>query len=203
MKGLTPKQHEILQYIQNYIEQNQYSPSYREIMDHFSLASPGSIYKYIRTLKRKGALSAEKKCSRSLSLTEPRKQAEVKSEIELPLIGNVAAGYPIELFVKSQMLAIPLSMVHNPENTYLLRTQGDSFQDVFIQDGDLILVEARQEVQAGETILGLINQHDSIIKKYYPDGQHIRLESISQPPLTLHSEHIFIQGVLVGLLRAY
>lgn len=205
MKGLTPKQLEILQYIQGYIEKNHFSPSYREIMGHFSLASPGSIYKYIRTLKRKGMLTAENKCSRSLSLTEPQKQMGMKSEIELPLIGNVAAGYPIEMFVKSQTLSVPVSMVHTPENTYVLRAQGDSFQEEWIQDGDLILVEARQEVQAGETILGLINQHDTIIKRYYLDGQYIRLESNhpNQQPLTLRSEHIFIQGVLVGLLRAY
>lgn len=205
MKGLTPKQLEILKYIEEYIEKNQFSPSYREIMERFSLASPGSVYKYIRILKRKGVLKAEKHCSRSLALATPSHLTTSRAEVELHLIGNVSAGYPIEMFVKSQTLTVPPSMINSPENTYVLRAQGDSFQDEFIQDGDLILVEARQEIQPGETILGLINQHDTVIKRYYSEDQYVRLESQHKNhfPLTIHREHIFIQGVLVGLLRAY
>ena len=83
--------------------------------------------------------------------------------------------------------------------------QGDTLQDEWMQDGDLLLIEARQDIQPGEIILGLINQNDTVLKRYYPEGQYIRLES--QHPhvssLTVRNEHISIQGVLIGLLRIY
>lgn len=206
MKGLTPKQRDILFFIQHFIETYHYSPSYREIMEHFSFASPGSVYKHIRTLQRKGLLTAEKQCSRSLMPTHPIPQpAKNKSEVELPLIGNIIAGYPIEMFIQSQTLSVPASLVHQPDCTYLLRAQGDSFQDELILDGDLLLVEARTEAQPGETIVGILNQHDAIVKRYYPEGQYSRLESYHshQQPLILRNEQLTIQGILIGLMRIY
>lgn len=205
MKGLTPRQRDILLFIQQFIDTHRYSPSYREIMHHFGFTSPGSVYKHIQTLQRKGLLTAEKQCSRSLMPATSTASSNFKQEIGLPLIGHIIAGYPIEMFIQSQTIPIPASLVHNPDNTYVLQVQGDSFHEEFIQDGDLLLVEARSNVQAGETIIGLINQHDTIIKRYFPEGHYIRLESIHphQQPLTLRHEHLSIQGILTGLIRAY
>jgi repressor LexA len=205
MKGLTSKQQEILHFIQRFIEQHHYSPSYREIMQHFDFTSPGSVYKHIHTLMRKGVLTAEKQSHRSLMpIQTPRPVVESK-EIRLPLIGNISAGYPLELFVQPQMIVVPSSLVVVAENTYILKTQGDALQDEWIRDGDLLLIEARQDIQPGEIILGLINQHDTVLKRYYPEGQNIRLESQHPhvPSLTVRDEHILIQGVLVGLIRIY
>lgn len=205
MKGLTPKQREILQFIQHFIENHHYSPSYREIMQNFAFTSPGSVYKHIRTLKRKGVLTADAHSHRSLMPIIPPQTHQETTELKLPLIGNFSAGYPLELFVRTQTLAIPPSLVHDPENTYILQVQGDALQEESIQDGDFLLIEARQDIQAGEIILGLINQQDSVLKRYYPEGQYIRLESQHplHPALTIRHEHIVIQGVLVGLLRLY
>jgi repressor LexA len=205
MKGLTLKQSEVLLFIQKFIEQHHYSPSYREIMHHFAFNSPGSVYKHIRTLKRKGVLTSEKQSHRSLMPIQAASLPKKAVEIHLPLIGNLSTGYPLEVFVKSQSITVPTSLVHAPDNTYILQVRGDSLRDEGIQDGDFLLIEARQDIQAGEIILGLINQHDTVLKRYYPEGQYIRLES--QNPqnnsLTVRHEHISIQGVLVGLIRMY
>ena len=205
MKTLTPKQLEILQFIQTFVAQHHYSPSYREMMLHFKFTSPASVYKHVQTLKRKGVLSGDKRSPRSLKPTQPEKLPLEKSERDLPLIGNLSIGYPLELFMEPQMIAIPPSLVHIPENTYLLQVHGDALQDEWIRDGDLLLIEAREDVHPGEVILGLINQTDSILKRYYPEGQYIRLEGQqpNAPSLIVRSEHILIQGALVGLLRTY
>ena len=205
MKGLTPKQLGILQYIERYIQEHHYSPSYREIMAQFNFNSPGTVYKHIQMLILKGALSKEKQSRRSIHPIRTPQPILASNEIQLPLIANLSAGYPLELFVQSQMISVPSSLVHNPDSTYILQTQGDSLQDEWILDGDLLLIEARQDIQPGEIILGLINQHDTVLKRYYPEGQYIRLES-QHPnirPLTVRTEHITIQGVMVGLLRVY
>lgn len=204
MKGITSRQQEIFQFIQEFIKLNQYSPSYREIMQHFSFTSPGTVYRHIQTLKNKGMVTADKQSHRSV-LPVGNTQPQKIPPLELPLIGNLSIGYPLELFVKPQMVEVPPSLVHSPDDTYLLQAQGDSLVDEAILDGDILLIEARQEIQPGEIILGLINQHDTVLKKYYPEGQYIRLESRNSQnrPLTIRSDHIIIQGALIGLLRMY
>jgi len=205
MKGLTPKQLEILQFIQHFIDQHHYSPSYREIMTHFDFTSPGSVYKHIRTLQRKGVLTADRKSHRSLMPIQAPTTIQESTDVQIPLIGNLSVGYPLELFVHPQMIAVPPSLIQAPNNTYILQVQGDDLLDEWIQDGDLVLIEARQDIQPGEIILGLINQNDTVLKRYYPEGQNIRLESQQSqiPPLTIRYEHIQIQGVLVGMMRMY
>ena len=103
------------------------------------------------------------------------------------------------------MIAVSPSLTPLPECTYLLQAQGDSLHDEWILNGDLLVIEARQEIQPGEIILGLINSQDTVLKRYFPEGQYLRLQSQQPqvPPFTVHHEHITIQGALVGLIRTY
>lgn len=205
MKGLTPKQNEILEFIHQFIEKNHYSPSYREIMRHFTFSSPGSIYKYIQTLIKKGALESEKYSHRSLSPVLSKESNKESREVSLPVIGNLICGYPLELFAKHHTLDVPSYMVHQTESTYVLQIQGNAFHEDAILDGDYILIEARQMIQPGEIILGLINHHNSVLKRYFPENQSIRLEDqySKSHPLNIKPEHLFIYGVMVGMIRIY
>jgi repressor LexA len=204
MKGLTQRQREVLNYIQEFIHLNRYAPSYREIQEHFAFSSLGSVHKHLTVLKRKGALTMEKQCSRSIALTQPNANRN-HVEIELPFIGYIAGGSSIELFPQSQTLMVPESLVQAPDKTYLLRARGDSLQEELIADGDLLLIEGRQEAQAGETIVAHINQNEIIIKKFYPEGDYARLIGYNahHQPIILRMEDILIQGIVVGLLRPY
>lgn len=206
MKGLTPKQSQILAFIETYIAQFHHAPSYREIMHHFSLHSPGSVYKHIQTLKRKKALDSEKGCSRSLYLLpDAEKALQAKDGVELPFVGNLMAQHPIEMFLNPQKFSVPSSLVHAADRTYLLQVQGNGFRNVSIEEGDLLLIEARQEAQPGEIVLGLFNGTEAFIKRYFPEGQYLRLESISVeiPPIIVRQENFAIQGILTGLVRSF
>lgn len=205
MKGLTKQQFRILEYIQEFIKKNNYSPSYREIMTHFGFTSPASVYKHIKTLIGKNVLKADRQSHRSMMPVVSLRQTDQSNEVKLPFIGNLSIGYPLELFKQPQLIAVPSRFVSSAENTYVLQVQGDALQDEWIKDGDMILIEAKQEIQPGEIILGLINQHDTVLKRFYPEGQHIRLESQHPylPSLTVRTDHISIQGILVALLRGY
>lgn len=205
MKGLTYKQKEILDFITLFIQERSYSPSYKEIMEHFSFTSPGTVYKHIQTLKKKGALTADKQSHRSLRPVVEEKITPPSSDIWIPLIGNLSLGYPLEFFSNPQSIAVPESLLHQPENTYLIQVQGDMLQEEAILHGDLLLIEASREVHPGDIILGLINQQDSILRRYYPEGHYIRLESQNKntSSYTIKSEHMTIQGVLIGLIRIF
>jgi len=205
MKGLTPRQQQILDYIKSFIDAHHYSPSYRELMDYFGFQSPGTMFKHIQTLKRKGVLTGDKRISRSIMPVQPLASLTRMNELQLPFIGNLSIGYPLELFMHPKTLAVPSSLVHDSENTYLLRVQGERLVEEGIQDNDLLIIEARQEIQAGEIILGLINQQDTVLKRYYPEGPYIRLESLTadHSSFTIRHGHMAIQGVLMSLLRIY
>jgi repressor LexA len=205
MNGLTKRQREIIDFIQEFIKEQRYSPSYREIMAHFGFSSPGTLYRHIQSLKKKGLMLSDPKIARSLM---PNEGLEVKPrlyDIDLPLIGFISAGSPIETFEKTQTIAIPECFVHSPEHTYVLRARGDSLVEEQIASGDLLVVEARQEALSGETIIGLINENNTIIKRYYPEGDYIRLEAnaLSHQSIILRHGDLVIQGVVVALLRSY
>ncbi len=205
MKGLTKRQEEIAHYIREFIKMHRYSPSYREIMHHFGFSSLGTVYSFINVLKRKNVVTLEKKCSRSLTLMAEQPKEELKLVVEVPFIGHLSEGAPIETFPQSRTIAVPESLVHAPEKTYALRVMGDSLMDEMIAEGDLLLVEARQQAHAGETVVAVINQHETIVRRYYPEGPYARLPSRhpQHHPLIIKHEELTIQGVLVALLRTY
>lgn len=205
MKGLTKRQRDILDFIQEFTKNNRYAPSYREICQQFKFSSLGSVYKYVQTLKRKGALLNESKASRSLTLAETPQETVAQPEVEIPFIGHITAGMPIQTFSQQQLVIVPRAFVHNLDKTYALRAQGESLNEEMIADGDLIIVEARQEAHPGETIVALINNHDTIIKRFYPEGTYVRLVGTftHHHPIILRQEDVIIQGVVIGLLRLF
>lgn len=205
MKGLTKKQRDILDFIETYIETNGYSPSYRDIQHHFSFHSLGTVYNYIKVLKRKQVIEGEKRGYRSI--TSSRQTMEKgNAEVELPFIGYLSAKAPIDTFPQIQSAFIPQSLVPNPPRTYALRVRGEFFRDELIADGDLLLVEARPEARSGEIVLACISHKDEMrINTYYPEGQYTRLESKTphQEPTIVRNEEITIRGIIVGLIRFY
>lgn len=203
MKGLTARQRQVLQFIEGFIEKFRYSPSYNEIKAEFGFSSLGSVYKHIQVLKRKGHLNGERGCSRSLSPSQQSPTATEGESVMLPFVGTLSAGSPIDMFLKGQDLAIPPQFVRNVENSYILQACGDDFLSEFIADGDLIIVEALEEAQPGDTILGMVHGDESIIRRYYPEGIYVRLEGRhpDAPPIVVPEDELIIQGVLISVLR--
>jgi len=207
MKSLTKRQLEILSYLQDFIQIHRYSPSYREIMQHFGMSSVGSVYKHIQVLKQKGAIALEPKGKRSLvpanEITTPYKNKNC--QIELPLLGYITLGYPIETFVQTQTISIPEYMVKDPDKTYVLKAKDDSLNDEMVMQGDHLLVEARSEAHVGETVLALLNHHDTVIKKYFPEESYIRLVShnLHHQTLVVRPQDMIVQGIMVGMVRNY
>lgn len=206
MKGLTKRQRDIADFIKGFIDTHRYSPSYREIMSHFGFSCVGSVSKHIEALKRKGVLDSEKNCSRSLALKNATPPAPFRQqEVELSLIGTIRAGFPIELFPQPQSITVPEMFIHDIEITYVLRAKGDSLEEEMIVDGDLLIIEARPNALASETVIALINNHDTIIKQYHPEGTYVKLvgHNPQHHPIIIRNEDVSIQAVIIGLLRPF
>jgi repressor LexA len=200
---LTKRQREILTYLTGYTEQNGFAPSFEEIAEYFRYNSLATVHEHLTNLERKGYIKRNYNESRAIEIlpTEATPRA-----IELPLLGAVAAGVPIEAIEHNETYAVPEAMVGRGGNHYVLRVRGNSMIDEQIRDGDFVVVNERQRADNGEMVIAMLNGNSATVKKYYRerDGR-IRLQPANETmqPIYVHENDISIQGIVVGVLRRY
>jgi repressor LexA len=202
VQPLTKRQREILDYLNDFIQQHGYAPSLEEVGKRFGLSSLATVHKHLTNLQQKGFIKRTWNRSRSVEVMPSR---VVGRSIELPLLGYVAAGAPIEAVINNETIDVPESLAGN-RDTYVLRVRGDSMIDEQIRDGDFVVVNERQRADNGETVIALLGGNAATVKKYYRerDGR-IRLQPANDTmsPILVDERDITIQGVVVGVLRRY
>jgi len=202
MLPLTKRQREILDYLNEFIQQHGYAPSLEEIGRKFGLSSLATVHKHLTNLQDKGFIKRAWNRSRSVEMVPTRTGGRA---IELPLLGYVAAGLPIEAVASNETIAVPEDFV-GKRDTYVLRVRGDSMIDEQIRDGDFVVVEDRKTADNGEMVIALLRGSDVTLKKLYRDpGGKIRLQpaNATMQPIFVEPENVQIQGVVVGVMRKY
>ncbi len=197
---LTKRQKDILDYVKDFLHRHGYSPTLEEIANHFSLASLNGVYKHLRALEERGFIRRLCNQSRSIQILETSSSRQVV----LPLLGYIAAGQPVETVTDVEEISVPESFLTRRKN-YVLRVRGDSMIDEHIQDGDYVVIEQREEARNGETVIALIDGESSTLKKFYREGNKIRLQPANPElaPLYVDEAQLQIQGVVVGVMRKY
>ena len=205
MKTLTKRQKEILDFVRDWISRKGYSPTYREIMHHFNFSSVGTVVTHMKALTEKGHMQSESRKRRSLNPVNVETEPKGSTEIELPFVGMVQASFPIEMYPDTKTMRVPSLFARFPDITYVLQVQGDSLENELMRDGDLLIVEARQEADAGELVIGSSVYNETLIRRYYPEGEFARLEGPHEndAPLLLRHDEFRLHGVISGLLRSY
>ncbi|MCX6544753.1 MAG: transcriptional repressor LexA [Acidobacteria bacterium] len=198
---LTRRQREILDYLGEFIQQHGYAPSLEEIGRRFGLSSLATVHKHLTNLQEKGFIRRAWNRSRSVELVPTRGGGRA---IELPLLGFVAAGVPIEAVATAESIAVPEDLV-GKRDTFVLKVRGDSMIDEQIRDGDFVIVEDRKTAENGEMVIALLGGSDVTLKKFYREDGHIRLQPANpaMQPLLVTPEQVQIQGVVVGVMRKY
>ncbi|MBA2244300.1 MAG: transcriptional repressor LexA, partial [Gemmatimonadetes bacterium] len=163
---LTKRQREILDYVESFIDTSGYSPSFEEIADHFNYSSLATVHEHLSNLEAKGLLRKNYNRSRSLEVV----RSEGALALELPLLGTVAAGLPIEAIEEQETISVPHDMLRSGNN-YVLRVKGNSMVDEQIRDGDYIVVNSRQTAENGEMVVALINGESATVKKFFRERQ--------------------------------
>jgi repressor LexA len=199
---LTKRQREILTYLSAYSEQNGFAPSFEEIAEKFDYNSLATVHEHLTNLERKGYIKRNYNESRAIEILP----SEVTPRaIDLPLLGSVAAGMPIEM-LENETFSVPETFVGRGGNHYVLRVRGSSMVDEQIKDGDFVVVNERRRADNGEMVIALINGNAATVKKYYRerDGR-IRLQPANDTmqPIYVHENDITIQGIVVGVMRRY
>ena len=201
MQPLTKRQREILDFLNEFIDKHGYAPSLEEVGRRFGLSSLATVHKHLTNLQDKGFIKRVWNRSRSVELVPTRVGARA---VDLPLLGNVAAGAPIEAVVSSETVAVPEDLV-GKRDTYALRVRGDSMIDEQIRDGDVVIVEDRKSAQNGEMVIALLQGAEVTLKKFYRDNERVRLQPANDTmqPLIVDANQVQIQGVIVGVMRRY
>ena len=199
---LTRRQKEILDFLDKHISRKGYAPTIEEIGDHFGLSSLATVHKHLSNLQSKGLVKRDWNRSRALELVPTRVAVQA---VELPLLGRVAAGSPIEAITASETIFVPEDMVGR-RDTYVLQVKGDSMIDEQIRDGDFVIVENRKSARDGEMVIALVDGENATLKKLYREGGGmVRLQPANArlKPIVLDQDRLAIQGVVIGVLRKY
>lgn len=225
---LTKKQHELICFIADRLNETGVSPSFEEMKDALDLKSKSGVHRLISALEERGFLRRLPNRARALEVLKMPERAEPKKAaakdpakdnvvtlarpapqpandvIEIPLHGRIAAGVPIEALEGSTMLPVPAALLGSGEH-YALEVAGDSMVEAGIFDGDYALIRRQETARDGEIVVALIEDSEATLKYFRNEGSMVRLDPANRAydPQRYRPDQVRVQGRLAGLLRRY
>jgi repressor LexA len=205
---LTKRQKQVLDFLVNFQNKHGYAPSFEEMARSLKLTSLATVHKHITTLERKGFVRRGYNRSRSIEvmqLPKPvKEQVHDRQTFELPLMGRIAAGRPLEAVEEHETLS--LGEFARSDKSFVLQVKGNSMIEDHIMNGDYVVVEPTQVANPGETVVALVGNDEATLKRFYREpGGKIRLQPANSEmaPIIVSASDVKIQGRVVGVLRKY
>jgi repressor LexA len=209
--ALTPRQKEVLDFLVRFIEQHGYSPSFEEIASGVALASLATVHKHITALEQKGYLKRRFNESRSIEVSNTYVESEHRrlrtsqpAPLEVPLLGRIAAGAPVEAIMNPESLNF--SDFADSTDVFALAVRGDSMIDDHILSGDYVLVQRTAHIRDGEIVVALVDGTETTLKRIYREADGaVRLQpaNAAMAPIRVSPEQVQIQGRVLAVLRKY
>src|SRR6185312_4576850 len=200
--AITRRQKEVIDFLSTFTTKNGYSPSYEEIAAGLGLSSLATVHKHVTNLQNKGMLQRAHNRSRSIDVI-PQRAGKKPVYDRLPLLGRIAAGKPVEAIESAE--SISLGDIIGNREVFALEVRGDSMRDEHIVSGDYVLVERTRVAREGEIVVALIDGSDATLKRFYREGNMIRLQpsNTEMAPIYAQATNVSIQGKVLGVLRKY
>jgi repressor LexA len=207
--ALTKRQKELLEFLTGFLEKRGYSPSYEEIAEGLDLASLATVHKHILALESKAYVTRGFNQSRSLEVApkyyeEQRQHRQSPARVEVPLLGRIAAGQPVEAIAGEDTLNFA-DFAGDP-NSFALKVRGDSMIEDHICDGDYVLIEKTSDARNGDIVVALVDGMETTLKRFYAEpGDRVRLQpaNAAMQPIFVSKNSVQIQGKLLAVLRKY
>ena len=205
MEKLTHRQSFILQIIKELIAKNGYPPTVREIGEKADLHSPATIHFHLTKLEEKGYIKKGNSKNRTIEVLVPNEFIEKKDDVvEVPLLGKVTAGSPIEAIeMPNEFFALPANLIPAKSDVFTLTVSGESMINVGIYDGDILIVEKKETAHNGQTVVAMNENNEATVKTFYKENGHFRLqpENDTMEPIIL--DQVTILGKVIGLYRKF
>ncbi len=199
----TQRQKEILDYITSFLAKHGHEPSYAQIARRFGVSSKATIAKHISALEKRGLLTREHGTVFTLGVNLDEVADDAVCKVRL--VGRIAAGAPIDAIPDIETICVPRFLLGRvrPERIYALRVKGDSMIDEHICDGDIALIESRNDARDGEIVVALIDRARATLKRLFRFGDEVELRpsNAQLQPLRVHASRVEIQGIFRGLMR--
>jgi repressor LexA len=203
MEKLTNKQDEILTVIKKFIANKGYAPTIRELCKLCNLSSTATMFVHLKNLTTKGYINQTENKFRTIELNVPNEYV-IKNEnvIDVPLLGKVAAGNPIEAIENpEEYMSIPANLIPNDAEVFTLQVNGDSMMNIGIYDNDIVIVKRQKNANNGEIVVACTDENEVTLKRFYKEKDHIRLQPENDflDPIIL--PNVTILGKAIGLYR--
>ena len=198
--NLTPKQLHLLDFVKTFINEHRYAPTLEEMAGHFNISTV-TVFEHMRALERKGAIRRQKHKARSIEII-PQDASLSEPQPRLPLMGFIAAGQPVEALESDEAIDFA-DLMRTDKQHFVLQVRGTSMIDEQIQDGDYVIAEQRDWAENGETVVALVDEYETTLKKYYREKGRIRLQPANSQmdPIYAEPDNVEVQGKVIAVIR--
>jgi len=198
------RQKQIMEFISQYIQANGTAPTLRQIADCIGVSSLATVHEHLETLEEKGLIKRKPGKNRSIELINTHIDFTTERELDIPVLGFIAAGAPIEPHTDpNATIGIAPSFVTGKKRVYVLQVRGESMIEAQIMDGDYVIIEETDEARNGQIVVAMLENGFATLKRYYKEATRIRLEPANSTMNPIFAKNVVIQGRVVGLIRKY
>lgn len=202
MEKLSKRQEDILKTIKKFIAKYGYPPTVREIGEIQKLNSPATTHFHLAKLEEKGYLKRNSSKNRALELLVENEYLENENSVEVPLIGTVTAGSPIEAIeVPNEFFTVPTSLIPPKSEVFSLKVSGESMVEAGIFDGDIAIIERKPDAHNGEMVVAMTEENEVTLKTFYKEKDHFRLQPENKTMNPIILDNVSILGKVIGIYR--
>ena len=203
---LYKRQRQILDFISQYIQRNGHSPTLAEIAQSLGVRSLATVHEHLESMQKKGVIKRRDGAVRGIEILdkEMAQRSSTPASLELPVLGFIAAGQPIEPYTDpSATLNVPPTMISAKKRAFVLQVKGDSMIEAGILDRDYVVIEQTEEAKNGEVVVALLDNGFATLKRYFKEATRVRLEPANSTMSPIFTTKVRIQGKCVGVIRRY
>jgi repressor LexA len=203
---LYKRQKQILDFIAQFIQRNGHSPTLQDIADAIGVSSLATVHEHLETMEKKGVIKRRDGAVRGIEILdrEMAEKSSILATIELPVLGFIAAGSPIEPHTDpNATLRVSAGLTSGKKRAYVLQVKGDSMIEAGILDRDYVVVEQAENARDGEVVVALLENGFATLKRYFKETTRIRLEPANSTMSPIFVKNVKIQGKVVGVIRRY
>lgn len=202
---LYPRERQLLDFITQFIQRYGYAPTLKEIGDAIGMHSPATVHEHVDRLRIKGYIKKLDGTARGLEvLTKQYRSGSTEAAVELPVLGYIAAGSPLEPYTDPNLyISVAPTMISSSKPSYILQVKGTSMIDDGILDGDFVVIQHQQDAKNGDIVVALLPNGLATLKRIYFEKDRIKLMPANSQMSPIFATHVKIQGKVVGLIRRY